>query len=53
MRALRYAEAVLIVADAEGSARFYIDMVAYELNDFDVGEGASLIKVGPVHSMGP
>ena len=52
MRALGYAEVALVVADAERSARFYIDVVGYEMADFDVGEGARLIKVGPDHFMG-
>ena len=52
MRALGYAEVALVVANAERSARFYIDVVGYEMADFDVGEGARVIKVGPDHFMG-
>ncbi|MBI2964830.1 MAG: VOC family protein [Chloroflexi bacterium] len=52
MNSLGYAEIALVVADAERSARFYIDVVGYELAEYDPGPGARLIKVGPDHYLG-
>lgn len=52
MRSLGYAEVALVVADAERAARFYIDVVGYELAQYDPGPGARIIKVGPDHYMG-
>ena len=52
MKSLGYAEIALVVADAERSARFYIDVVGYEPAEFDPGPGARIIKVGPDHYLG-
>lgn len=52
MHALGYAEIAIVVKDIERATRFYVDVVRYEVADIDVGEGGTIIKVGPDHFLG-
>ena len=52
MDSLGYAEVAIKVEDVERSVRFYIDVVGYEISQYDIGPDHRILKVGPDNLLG-